>query len=192
MAEEDKYNGFTISPICEGDISATVFSNLIMWSWVYSMQHCTIFFSLFNHNEMKMVLLCHFTISSFNHYVSPFHHVNLCVFYPLFPHIRYTISPWWDESLYCYTISSLCFTISPCELVCIICTIAPYPFHHSTILRWKCIFVTPLHHFTIFHSFASYSTISQQRDRKERKRDLNALNYLTHFRIWVTRRETLG
>ena len=42
----------------------------------------------------------------------------------------------------------LCFTISPCELVGIICTITSYLFRHIIILRWRCFF-SKFHHITI-------------------------------------------
>ena len=58
-----------------------------------------------------------------------------------------TISPFFHFSK---RISPLvCFTISPCELVCILCTISPYLLHHFAITRWGYLL---LHHLTtVFH-----------------------------------------
>ena len=51
----------------------------------------------------------------------------------------------------------VCFTISPCELVCILCTISAYLLHHFTITRWSFLL---LHHLTtVFNHFTMWTCV---------------------------------
>ena len=88
-SDEGKYNHFTILPVCIENISASVFHHFTMWNYVHSLNHFTIFVTPFHHNEMKF-----FIVTPFNHCVSPFHHVNFCVFYAPLHHTCFIVAPY--------------------------------------------------------------------------------------------------
>ena len=88
-ADEGEYKIFTISSLCRNDISATVFYHFTILTCVYSLHHCTILVSTFNHTDMKM-----FFVTPFHHCVSPFHHVKLCALSASLYHIRFIIVPY--------------------------------------------------------------------------------------------------
>ena len=51
----------------------------------------------------------------------------------------------------------VCFKISPCEIVCVLCTISQYSLHLFTIMRWR---YSLLHHFTtVFHHFTVWTCV---------------------------------
>ena len=69
--------------------------------------------------------------------------------------VSITVSPFYNFVKMIYLL--LCFYISPCELVCIICIISPYLLHHFTIMRRRSLL---LHHFTtVFHNFTMWTCV---------------------------------